>query len=47
MKKRSNIVTATLGMVITLGLCWLLDGMYMKPVPLAFGRVLDPFHGFW
>lgn len=47
MKKRSNIVTASLGMVITLGLCWLLDGMYLKQVPLAFGRVLDPFHGFW
>lgn len=35
---------AVVGLVITLGLCWLLDGLHVK---LAFGRVLDPFHGIW
>lgn len=38
---------ATLGIVLTISLCWMLDGIHFKGVPLAFGRVLDPFHGFW
>lgn len=37
-------IIAILGLVITLGLCWLFDGLR---VGMAFGRVLDPFHGMW
>ncbi len=35
------------GLSLTLGVCWAIDGMHFKGMPLAFGRVLDPFHGFW
>lgn len=40
-------IVAFLGLFITVGLCWLLDGIQFKGLPLAFGRVLDPFHGIW
>ena len=32
---------------ITLGLIWLFDAVRFQAVPLAPGRLLDPFHGFW
>lgn len=38
---------AVLGLVVTVSLCWMLDGIRLKGVPMAFGRVLDPFNGFW
>jgi penicillin G amidase len=47
MKNAMRYTAAGLGLVITLALCWLLDGIQFKGMPLAFGRVLDPFHGFW
>lgn len=40
-------MTAILGLVVTVTLVVLLDGMHLRQVPLAFGRVLDPYHGFW
>jgi penicillin amidase len=33
--------------IITAGLIWFLDAVRVKQVPLAAGRFLDPFHGFW
>jgi penicillin amidase len=33
--------------LFTTGLVWLLDGIRHPSVPLAAGRFLDPFHGFW
>ncbi len=42
--RKMRYFVAIVGLVITLGLCWLLDGLHVK---LAFGRVLDPFHGIW
>lgn len=41
-----HIGTAFL-LLITLFLVWLLDGSRFKALPLAPGRLLDPFHGFW
>lgn len=34
-------------LLTTVFLVWLFDGMRFKAVPLAPGRLLDPFHGFW
>ncbi len=33
--------------LLTIALCWLLDGKRTSSVPLAMGRFLDPFHGCW
>ncbi len=38
---------AIVGLVLTVAVCYVLDGLQFKGMPLAFGRVLDPFHGFW
>lgn len=40
-------LVAILGLVFTLAICWILDGKQFKAMPMAFGRVLDPFHGMW
>lgn len=31
----------------TIAMCWVLDGKQFASVPLAGGRFLDPFNGFW
>lgn len=33
--------------LLTIALCWFLDGKRTSSVPLAMGRFLDPFHGCW
>lgn len=43
----SKYLAAAFGLLATIGVCWVLDGIQFKGMPLAFGRVLDPFHGFW
>ncbi|MEM7036330.1 MAG: penicillin acylase family protein [Bacteroidota bacterium] len=40
-------VLAILFLAVTVFLCWFLDGIRVKSVPLAAGRILDPVHGFW
>jgi penicillin amidase len=47
MKNMSKYLAAAFGLLATIGVCWVLDGIQFKGMPLAFGRVLDPFHGFW
>lgn len=47
MKKITRLILPLLGLATTAALCWLLDGKQFAQVPLAFGRTLDPFHGFW
>lgn len=39
--------SAVLVLSITVALCWFLDHSRTPSVPLGFGRVLDPFGGFW
>ncbi|MEM0996444.1 MAG: penicillin acylase family protein [Bacteroidota bacterium] len=33
--------------ILTIGACWFLDHARLSSVPLGFGRVLDPYNGFW
>lgn len=39
--------SAVLVLLITVAFCWFLDHSRTPSVPLGFGRVLDPFGGFW
>jgi penicillin amidase len=39
--------SAVLMLLITVAFCWFLDHSRTPSVPLGFGRVLDPFGGFW
>jgi penicillin G amidase len=47
MKNVFRYFVSVVGLIATLTTCWILDGIQFKGMPLAFGRVLDPFHGFW
>lgn len=42
-----RILRSVLLCAATIVLVWFLDGIRTQALPLAMGRFLDPFHGFW